>query len=68
MPIAIPQIAECPSASEKNAILLFTIIVPKIANIGDTNIIAIKAFFINVYLINSNGNIVSKILYITSIL
>ena len=48
VPIAIPHIAECPRASEKKAILLFTIIVPNIANTGDTNIIAINAFFINV--------------------
>lgn len=44
VPIAIPHIAECPRASEKKAILLFTIIVPNIANTGDTNIIAINAF------------------------
>ena len=48
VPMAIPHIAECPRASEKKAILLFTIIVPNIANTGDTNIIAINAFFINV--------------------
>ena len=47
IPNAIPVNAECPNASEKNAILLFTIIVPKIANTGVTKIIAISAFFIN---------------------
>ena len=48
-PIAIPVSAEWPNASEKNAIFLFTIIVPIIANIGADNNIAINAFFINVY-------------------
>lgn len=56
------------SASEKKAILLFTIIVPKIANIGDIKITAIKAFFMNSYDINSKGNIISNILYIISII
>ena len=55
------------NASEKNAIFLFTIIVPIIANIGETNSIAKKAFFINVYCIKSKGNITSSKLYITSI-
>ena len=48
IPIAIPVKAECPNASEKNAILLFTIIVPNIAKIGVINSIANNAFFINV--------------------
>lgn len=56
------------SASEKKAILLFTIIVPKIAKIGDIKTIAISAFFINAYDIKSKGNIVSNILYNISIL
>ena len=47
IPIAIPVNAECPNASEKKAILLLTIIVPNIANIGVIKIIAINAFFIN---------------------
>lgn len=54
------------SASEKKAILLFTIIVPKIANIGDIKTTAINAFFINSYDINLNGSIVSNTLYIIS--
>lgn len=53
-------------ASEKNAILLFTIIVPKIANIGDIRITAISAFFINEYDIKLKGNIVSNTLYTIS--
>ena len=68
VPSAIPVNAEWPNASEKNAILLFTIIVPNIANIGDTNKIAINAFFINVYCIKSNGSKVSSMLYIMSII
>ena len=62
IPIAIPVNAECPSASEKKAILLLTIIVPNIAKIGDINNIAISAFFIKAYDIKSNGIIVSSIL------
>ena len=46
--MAIPVKAEWPNASEKNAILLFTTIVPKTANIGEINIMAINAFFIKV--------------------
>ena len=48
--------AECPKASEKNAILLFTIIVPKIAKIGEIKIMAITiklTFFIK-YKIDPN--------------
>lgn len=62
MPMAIPVRAECPNASEKNAILLLTIMVPNMAKIGVTNTIAINAFFINAYCINSNGKVVSNIL------
>ena len=51
-PIAIPVKAECPSASEKNAILLFTIIVPKIPNNGVIMSMASNAFFIKSYCIN----------------
>ena len=42
-PTAIPVNAECPRASEKNAILLFTIIVPRMANSGVIIIIAKKS-------------------------
>ena len=55
MPIAIPVNAECPKASEKNASLLFTIIVPKIPNSGVMINIAINAFFIKSYDIKSYG-------------
>ena len=61
IPMAIPVNAECPSASEKKAILLFTIIVPNMAKIGEIKIMARKAFFIKAYSINSNGKIVSNI-------
>ena len=48
-PTAIPVKAECPSASEKNAILLLTIIVPRIPNNGvmirtATNALTIKSY------------------------
>ena len=59
---AIPVKAECPNASEKNAILLLTIMVPNTAKMGVTKIMAINAFFIKVYCINSNGKIASNIL------
>ena len=62
IPMAMPVNAECPSASEKNAILLFTIMVPNTAKIGVTKIMAINAFFIKVYCINSNGKIASNTL------
>ena len=40
--------ALCPSASEKNAILLSTAIVPSMPNSGVSRTIAISAFFIKV--------------------
>ena len=46
-PIAIPVKVECPIASEKKAILLLTTIVLSSPNVGATNKIAKKAFFIN---------------------
>ena len=48
-PTAIPVNAEWPNASEKNAILLFTTIVPNIPNIGVTRSTPSKAFFIKSY-------------------
>ena len=48
-PIAIPVSAECPSESEKNAIFLLTIIVPKIPKSGVIINTAISAFFIKPY-------------------
>ncbi len=51
-PIAIPVKAECPRASEKKAILLLTIIVPRIPNKGVISRIAKKAFFIKSYCIH----------------
>lgn len=45
-PIAIPVNTEWPNASEKNASLLFTIIVPNIPNNGVITKTANKAFFI----------------------
>ena len=48
-PIAIPVNAECPNESEKNAIFLFTIIVPRIPNNGVMIRTANSAFFIKPY-------------------
>ena len=48
-PTAIPVKAECPSASEKNAILLLTIIVPNIPNNGVMISTAINALTIKSY-------------------
>ncbi|CVI72390.1 hypothetical protein BN3660_02575 [Eubacteriaceae bacterium CHKCI004] len=48
-PRAIPVMAEWPRASEKNAILLFTIIVPSSPNRGVISSTAASAFFINSY-------------------
>ena len=45
-PKAIPVNALCPNASEKNAILLFTAIVPRNAKSGETIIVHKSAFFI----------------------
>ena len=47
-PMAMPVSALCPSASEKNAILLSTAIVPSMPNSGVSRTIAISAFFIKV--------------------
>ena len=55
-PTAMPQSAECPIASEKNAIFLFTIIVPISANIGADIRMASNAFFMNVNEMKSNGS------------
>jgi hypothetical protein len=63
VPIATPVMAECPKASEKNAILLFTIIVPRIPNKGVTIRIARRAFFIKLYCTQENGRTVSIISY-----
>ena len=48
-PRAMPVMAECPSASEKNAILLLTIMVPSRPKSGVMSRMAISAFFINSY-------------------
>ena len=48
-PNAIPVNAECPNASEKNAILRLTIIVPNIPNSGVMINMATNAFLINPY-------------------
>ncbi len=66
-PIAIPVNAQWPIASEKNDILLFTIIVPTSPNKGAIRIIAKKAFFIKVNSTQEKGNKVSSKLYIISI-
>jgi hypothetical protein len=63
VPIATPVRAECPRASEKNAILLLTIIVPRIPNNGVIISIASNAFFIKSYCIQGKGSITSIILY-----
>ena len=68
VPIATPVIAECPRASEKKAMRLFTIIVPNIPNSGVIMRIASIAFFIKSYSIQENGSSISIILYILSIL
>lgn len=61
-PSAIPVKAECPRASEKNAIRLLTIIVPRIPNRGVMINMARRAFFINVYSVHENGRSISMIL------
>jgi hypothetical protein len=61
VPIATPVSAECPKASEKKAILLFTIIVPRIPNKGVIIRIARRAFFIKLYCTQENGRTVSII-------
>jgi hypothetical protein len=61
VPIATPVNAECPSASEKKAIRLFTIIVPKIPKSGVMIRIANRAFFIKSYFTQANGRSVSNI-------
>ena len=48
-PRAMPVMAECPSASEKNAILLLTIMVHSRPKSGVMSRMAISAFFINSY-------------------
>ena len=48
-PTAIPVRAECPNASEKNAILLLTIIVPRMPNSGVIIRTARNAFLIKSY-------------------
>ena len=48
-PIAIPVSAECPSASEKNAILRFTTMVPSMANRGVMTSTAMMLSFIKSY-------------------
>ena len=65
-PIAIPVKALCPSASEKNAILLFTAIVPSIPKSGVSKRTARRAFFIKSNCMNEKGRTVSIILYIKS--
>lgn len=60
-PMAIPVNALCPRASEKNAILLFTAIVPSIPNNGVTSRTAIKAFFIKSNSTKEKGRTVSII-------
>lgn len=47
-PMAMPVSALCPSASEKNAILLSTAIVPSMPNSGVSSTMAISAFFMKV--------------------
>ena len=47
-PMAMPVSALWPSASEKNAILLSTAIVPSMPNSGVMSRIASSAFFMNV--------------------
>ena len=48
-PSPMPVKALCPRASEKNAILLFTAMVPKRAKSGAISTAARKAFFIKSY-------------------
>lgn len=49
IPSAIPVRAECPIASEKNAIFLLIIKVPKIPSIGPKKIEDIKALITKLY-------------------
>ena len=56
MPIPTPVKALCPNASEKNAILLLTVMVPKSAKRGASNNTAKKAFFIKSYCKKEKGS------------
>lgn len=65
-PSAIPVSAQCPKASEKNDILLLTIMVPMSPNRGVINKIATKAFFMKLNSTHENGKIFSSNKYIKS--
>ena len=58
-PMAMPVSAECPSASEKNAILLLTIMVPRMPNSGVMIRMASSAFFIKSKETQEKGSSVS---------